>query len=138
MVFVLEQMFLQGRFRIWKREIPYFSLLLLVAFLLEHNRDEKDTRNTDVTIHVKLKVEAPIEIFLDHSGRKWPTQKFRPPQKILTHAEDFDPCKKNDPRNPRKMLTHVKTILTHVKHVTNIKNWPTHPRNLCYHVSHAI
>ena len=50
--------------------ISYFSLLLLVAFLLEHNEDAKNSRNTDVRIHVKLKMEVPIETFLDHSSQK--------------------------------------------------------------------
>ena len=37
-------------------DIPYFSLLLLVAILLKHNVDEKNMRNIDVSIHVKLEV----------------------------------------------------------------------------------
>ena len=37
-------------------DIPYFSLLLLVAILLKHNVDEKNMRNIDVRIHVKLEV----------------------------------------------------------------------------------
>ena len=58
-----------------------------------------------------------------------------------THAEKFDPSKNIfDPRNPRKiydplkMLTHVKNILTHVTHATQVKIWPTHPRT---HVTHV-
>ena len=50
--------------------ISYFSLLLLVAFLLEHNEDAKNSRNIDVRIHVKLKMEVPIETFLGHSSQK--------------------------------------------------------------------
>ena len=34
--------------------IPYFNLLLLVAFVLKYNADEKNMRNIDVRIHVKL------------------------------------------------------------------------------------
>ena len=37
-------------------DIPYFSLLLLVAILLKHNVDEKNMGNIDVRIHVKLEV----------------------------------------------------------------------------------
>ena len=37
-------------------DMPYFSLLLLVAILLKHNVDEKNMRNIDVRIHVKLEV----------------------------------------------------------------------------------
>ena len=44
-------------------DIPYFSLLSLVAFLLGHNVDEKSMRNIDVRIHVKLEVKVSIEIF---------------------------------------------------------------------------
>ena len=36
--------------------IPYFSFLVLVAFVLEHNVDEKNMRNIDVRIHVKLEL----------------------------------------------------------------------------------
>ena len=78
-------------------------------------------------------------------------QKFRSPQKNLTHAENFDPGKKK--------LTHAKLYLTHVTHVkimtyvknilTHVKIWPrnlhthgpiqpTHPRNSRYHATHAI
>ena len=31
-------------------DLPYFSLLLLVAFVLKHNVDEKIMRNIDVRI----------------------------------------------------------------------------------------
>ena len=34
-------------------DIPYFSLLLLVAFLLEHNVDEKDMQNIQVKARTK-------------------------------------------------------------------------------------
>ena len=37
--------------------IPYFSLLLLVAFVLKHNVDEKYIRNIDVRTHVKLELQ---------------------------------------------------------------------------------
>ena len=59
-------------------------------------------------------------------------------QKFWTHAKNFDPCKdsrkKSDPRknmfdprkprknyDPRKMLTHVKNILTQLTHATHVK-----------------
>ena len=38
-------------------DVPYFSLLLLVAFVLKHNVDEKNMRNIDVRIHVKLELQ---------------------------------------------------------------------------------
>ena len=38
-------------------DIPHFSLLLLVAFVLKHNVDEKNMRNIDVRIHVKLELQ---------------------------------------------------------------------------------
>ena len=60
-------------------DIPYFSLLLVVAFLLKHNVDEKNMRNIEIRIHVKLEVKVPIEIFF----------RLTPPP---------PPKKKNDPR----------------------------------------
>ena len=38
-------------------DIPYFSLLLLVAFVLKHDVDEKNVRKNDVRTHVKLKLQ---------------------------------------------------------------------------------
>ena len=38
-------------------DIPYFSLVLLVAFVLTHNVDEKNMQNTDVSIQVKLELQ---------------------------------------------------------------------------------
>ena len=38
-------------------DIPYFSLLLLVAFALKHDVDEKNVRKIDVRTHVKLKLQ---------------------------------------------------------------------------------
>ena len=38
-------------------DIPYFSLLYLVTFVLKHNVDEKNMRNIDVRIHVKLELQ---------------------------------------------------------------------------------
>ena len=70
MIFVLDYIFLQVRFKtccyLWvlkgvavmNLDIPYFSLLLLVAILLKHNVDEKNMRNIDVRIHVKLEVNC--------------------------------------------------------------------------------
>ena len=44
-------------------DIPYLSLLLLVTFLLEHNVDEKNMRNIDIRIHVKLEVKCQSRFF---------------------------------------------------------------------------
>ena len=38
-------------------DVPYFSLLLHVAFVLTHNADEKNMQNIDVRIHVKLELQ---------------------------------------------------------------------------------
>ena len=38
-------------------DIHYFSLLYLVTFVLKHNADEKNMRNIDVRIHVKLELQ---------------------------------------------------------------------------------
>ena len=38
-------------------DIPYFGLLYLVTFVLKHNVDEKNMRNIDVRIHVKLELQ---------------------------------------------------------------------------------
>ena len=60
---------------------------------------------------------------------------LRNTQKNWTHAKNL---------GPRKMLTHVKNILTRVTHATHVKilatqpTQPTHPRNPCYHATHAI
>ena len=43
-------------------DIPYLSLLLLVVFL-EHNVDEKNMRNIDIRIHVKLEVKCQSIFF---------------------------------------------------------------------------
>ena len=37
--------------------IPYFNLLLRVAFVLKHNVDEKNMRNIDVKMHLKLELQ---------------------------------------------------------------------------------
>ena len=75
-------------------DIPYFSLLLLVVFLLERNVDKKSKRIIDVRIPVKLEMKVSIEIFFRPTPqtplpppKTWPTQKFTPLQKILTQAE---------------------------------------------------
>ena len=150
--------FLQVRFQIccylWG---PRVSLLLLVAFLLKHNVDEKSMRNFDVIIHVRLEVK--VSIFWTHPHlhpllptntyththththshtNKLPAQTFRNSQKILTQGENFDPRKKNWHTQKNlihathvKIMTHVKNILTHITHVTHVKIWPTpptHPR----------
>ena len=38
-------------------DIPYFSLLLLVAFVLKNDVDEKNMRNIDVKIHLKVELQ---------------------------------------------------------------------------------
>ena len=38
-------------------DIPYFSLLYFVTFVLKHNVDEKNMRSIDVRIHVKLELQ---------------------------------------------------------------------------------
>ena len=38
-------------------DIPYLSLLLLIAFVLAHNVDDENMRNIDVRIHVKLELQ---------------------------------------------------------------------------------
>ena len=75
----------------------------MVAFLLEHNVDENIMRNITVRIQVKLEIKVPIKIFLRNAPLKSPTiittpkrlltQKFRCPQKILTHVKKIHPCK---------------------------------------------
>ena len=35
---------------------PYFSLLLLVAFIIKHNVDEKNMRNIEIRVHVRLEL----------------------------------------------------------------------------------
>ena len=82
-------------------DIPYFRLLLFAAFLLEHNLDEKNMRNIDVRIHVKLEMNVPI--FWTHPPHPPHTHPKLPTHKFLTHA------------------THVKNILTHVTHATHVK-----------------
>ena len=64
-------------------DIPYFSLLLLVAFVLKHNVDEKNMRNIDVRIHVKLEVNCQSRFFWDPSSqKKWPRKNLDPRKKI--------------------------------------------------------
>ena len=57
------------------------------------------------------------------------------PAKILNAAKDFDPCNPRKNYDPRTVLTHVKSILTHVTHAAHR---PTQPTQLCYHAAHAI
>ena len=75
-------------------DIPYFSLLLLVVFLLERNVDKKSKQTIDARIRVKVEMKVPIEIFFRPTPqtplpapKTWPTQKFTPLQKFLTQAE---------------------------------------------------
>ena len=89
-------------------DIPYFSLLSLVALLLENNVDEKSMQNIDVRIHVKLGVKLPIEILSRLTPQPpFPYQKkknnslisllsrkkFRLRQKIWTLVKKTDPRK---------------------------------------------
>ena len=84
----------RGGYESW---YTYFSLLLLVAILLKHNVNEKNMRNIDVRIHVKLEVNCQSRFVWDpSSSKKWSTQKIRPHKK-LTQAENFEPRKKNWP-----------------------------------------
>ena len=56
--------------------------------------------------------------------RESPNQDFsKPTQKNCDLHKDprkniFDPCNPRENYNPRKMLTHVKIIFTHVTHAT--------------------
>ena len=77
-------------------DIPYFSLLLLVAFLLEHNVDEKNMRNINIRIHVKLEVKVPIDIFLKPTPL--PLLLLPPAKKNNDPLKNLDPRKKIDPR----------------------------------------
>ena len=70
-------------------DIPYFSLLLLVALLPEHNVDEKSMQDIDVRILVKLRVKLPIEIL----SRPTPKPSF-PYQKEINPLKSLLPCKK--------------------------------------------
>ena len=83
---------------------PLFYLTFTVAFLLEHNVDEKIMRNIEVRIHVKLEVSVNQDFF-----------KKRPP----LPCKNLDPCKKIWPME--KTLTHVKTlnvkIMIHAKKI---------------------
>ena len=69
-------------------DIPYFSLLSLVAFLHEHNVDEKSMSNIDVRIHVKLGVKVPIKIFFR------PTTNHLFPHPKNEPLKNLDPCQK--------------------------------------------
>ena len=98
-------MFLQVRFQIccylWgstgvgpvNRDILYFSLLLLVAFVLKHNVNEKNMRNIDVRIHADLTYplcgfNEQLRYYFESANRDF----FRPTTK------KFDPRKNLDPR----------------------------------------
>ena len=82
-------------------DIPYFSLLLLVAFLHEHNVYEKSMRNIDVRIHVKLGVEVLIKIFFrPNTNHLFPHPKMTH-SKIYTSAKNLDSGRKFLPTQPR-------------------------------------
>ena len=78
-------------------DIPYFSLLLLVAFVFKHNLDDKNMRNIDVIIHLKLELQEidadltyppcgfneQLRYICESNNRDF----FRPTPKKLTHAK---------------------------------------------------
>ena len=70
-------------------DILYFSLLSLVALLLEHNVDKKSMRNNDARIRVKLEVKVPIDIFFRRTS-----QSPFPPPKTNDPRKNLHPCKK--------------------------------------------
>ena len=111
-------------------DIPYFSLLSLVAFWHEHNVDEKSMQNIDVRIHVKLEVKVPIKIF------------FRPTTNHLFSHPKNDPLKNVHPRKKFRFRQKILIQATHVKVMTHVKFFwpmqPTHPRNLHYHATHTV
>ena len=61
-------------------------------------------------------------------------------QKKKTHAKILDPLKGPHKNifDPRKSYDPSKSILTHVTHSTDMKIWPTHPRNPRYYATHTI
>ena len=59
-------------------DIPCFSLLLLVAILLKHNVDEKNMRNIDVRIHVKLEVNCQSRFDTHPPQKNDPRKKLDP------------------------------------------------------------
>ena len=100
-------------------DMPYFSLLLLVAILLKHNVDEKKYAKYWRQNSRKTRSKLPIKIFLRPIlPKKMTTQKFRPPQKnwrrqkILTHVKKIDPRNPRKNNDPRKNLTHATHVPT--------------------------
>ena len=69
-------------------DIPYFSLLLLVAFLLEYNVDEKNMQNIEAKASIKISLYQP------------PPPRPRPPpqkkKKKKESGQNLDPAKKFD------------------------------------------
>ena len=71
--------------------------------------------------------------------RLWPTQK--PTQKSWTMQKYIWHTQPRKNYDLRKMLTHVKNILTHVTRATQVKIWPmqpTHSLNPRYYASRVI
>ena len=87
---------------------PLFYLTFTVAFLLEHNVDEKIMRNIEVRIHVKLEVIVNQDFF-----KKRPLPPLSPP----LPRKNLDPCKKIWPIE--KTLTHLNNvkIMIHAKKI---------------------
>ena len=76
-------------------DIPYFNLLLLVAFVLKYNIDEKNVRNTDVRIHVKLELQVGCWFNINEQLRYYCESAnrdlFRPSTKKIDPGEKLDP-----------------------------------------------
>ena len=119
--------FLQVRFQIccylWG---PRVSLLLLVAFLLKHNVDEKSMRNFDVIIHVRLEVKVSIFWTHPHLHPLLPTNTY-----THTHIHTHTHTQTNYPHKhleTRKRFWLREKTLTHVKKIDIRKKiWSTQP-----------
>ena len=86
---------------------------------------------------------------LTNAGEKIDQYKFWIHEKIfLIHVKNFDPriniFDLGNPRkscNPRKMLTCVKSVLTHVTYAIHVKTQPTQatdPSNILYNAIHVM
>ena len=65
-------------------DIPYFSLLLLVAFLLEYNVDEKNMQNIEAKASIKISLYQPT------------LPRPPPAKKKKESGQNLDPAKKFD------------------------------------------
>ena len=123
--------FLQVRFQIccylWG---PRVSLLLLVAFLLKHNVDEKSMRNFDVIIHVRLEVKVSIFWTHLHLHPLLPTNTYTHTH-THTHTYTHTHTQTNYPHKhleTRKRFWLREKTLTHVKKIDIRKKiWSTQP-----------